>query len=151
MKKLFLFIPVTVACLLACKGNKVYDDFQHTNLSGWEKNDHIVFEIPPVSESGTYESVLSMRITHEFPFKSVTLIVTQSVYPEERIVADTLKCDLIGDNGLPMGRGVSYYQYDFPVGKQHLNKGDSVSISVRHDMKREILPGISDVGISLSR
>lgn len=29
--------------------------------------------------------------------------------------------------------------------------GDSLQISVRHDMKREILPGVSDVGIKIEK
>jgi hypothetical protein len=32
-----------------------------------------------------------------------------------------------------------------------LNKGDSLEIKIRHDMKREILPGISDIGIMLNK
>ena len=46
---------------------------------------------------------------------------------------------------------MSVYQFAFPVADVDLNEGDSVQIRIRHDMKREILPGIADVGIKLSR
>ena len=42
---------------------------------------------------------------------------------------------------------MSYYQYDFPLSTLRLKEGDSLALVVRHAMKREILPGISDVGI----
>ena len=43
------------------------------------------------------------------------------------------------------------YQYIFPLKTLPLEKDDSLFIEIRHDMKREILPGITDVGIKLSR
>ena len=46
---------------------------------------------------------------------------------------------------------MSYYQYQVPVNDITLQQGDSLHICVRHDMKREILPGISDVGIKMTR
>ena len=30
-----------------------------------------------------------------------------------------------------------------------MNQGDSIHITVRHDMKREILPGVSDIGVKV--
>ncbi|MFQ9996553.1 MAG: gliding motility lipoprotein GldH, partial [Hoylesella buccalis] len=42
-------------------------------------------------------------------------------------------------------------QYAFDITSMDLHEGDSLHISVRHDMKREILPGISNVGVSLTK
>ena len=56
---------------------------------------------------------------------------------------------IIDSKGNVEGKGVSYYQYDFPLSTLRLEKGDSLALVVRHAMKREILPGISDVGIML--
>ena len=49
------------------------------------------------------------------------------------------------------GQGVGSYQYHFRVSEMNLKAKDSLHICVRHDMKREIMPGISDVGIEISR
>ena len=49
------------------------------------------------------------------------------------------------------GHGISTYQYNFHLTTLTLNEGDSLHIAVRHNMKREILPGISDIGIRLSQ
>ena len=45
--------------------------------------------------------------------------------------------------------GISYYQYNFNLKDITVMKGDSIIVSVRHNMKREILPGISDIGYML--
>ncbi len=66
-------------------------------------------------------------------------------------MVDTLNCALIGANGVPKGQGIGYYQYAFDITSMDLQEGDSLHISVRHDMKREILPGISNVGVSLTK
>lgn len=135
----------------ACNGHKVYDTFYHTPLSGWEKNDTLLFDVPRIQEKGNYQSDLALRINNAFPFMKMTLIIEQSVYPHHTVYRDTLNCDLIGSNGIPKGHGISYYEFEFPVAILHLEKGDSLHITVRHDMKREILPGISNIGIQLTK
>ena len=49
------------------------------------------------------------------------------------------------------GNGISYYQYTVPVCQEHFMENDSIHITIRHAMKRDILPGISDIGVKLER
>ena len=141
---------IAATALQSCNESKVYDKYDHTPLSGWEKNDTLRFDIPRLTADGMYESTLGLRITDNYPFMGLTLIVEQRLMPADTIFTDTVKCKLTDRNGKTRGKGVSYYQFRFPVTKMQLSKGDSLHIRVRHDMKREMLPGISDVGISLS-
>ncbi len=141
---------IAATALQSCNESKVYDKYDHTPLSGWEKNDTLRFDIPRLTADGMYESTLGLRITDNYPFMGLTLIVEQRLMPADTIFTDTVKCELTDRNGKTRGKGVSYYQFRFPVKKMQLSKGDSLHIRVRHDMKREMLPGISDVGISLS-
>ncbi|WP_417163197.1 hypothetical protein [Segatella sp.] len=46
---------------------------------------------------------------------------------------------------------MSYYQYNFPINIYQMHQGDSIHVAIRHDMKREILPGVSDIGIKISK
>ena len=141
---------IAATALQSCNESKVYDKYDHTPLSGWEKNDTLRFDIPRLTADGMYKSTLGLRITDNYPFMGLTLIVEQRLMPADTIFTDTVKCELTDRNGKTRGKGVSYYQFRFPVTKMQLSKGDSLHIRVRHDMKREMLPGISDVGISLS-
>ena len=149
----FLFVSL----LSSCKDSLVYDSYTHTPIAGWEKNDTLSFEVPPLAASGYYQEQLGLRITGAYPFMGLTLIVEQTIYPDkekkwEKIEkVDTIQCDLIDKNGVTKGQGISYYQYNFPINVYHISEKDSIHVTVRHDMKREILPGISDIGLKLSR
>lgn len=142
---------VAVLAVAACSDNRVYDKYMNTPTSGWEKNDTLYFGVPKLSAGGMYESSLMLRINQGYPFMSLTLIVQQTVLPSREVFTDTLKCRLIDDKGRTTGKGLNYYQYTFPISRRTMAEGDSLHVTIRHDMKREILPGISDVGLMLSR
>lgn len=143
------FMAACILLLAACNGRCVYDRYVSTPVAGWEKNDTLTFEISPVDSTRPYLSQLGLRITDAYPFTAVTLIVEQHVYPRDEVFVDTLHCQLSDERGNAAGKGISYHQYLFPVTTLNLQHGDSIHVRVRHDMKREILPGISDVGMSL--
>lgn len=144
-------IFIAAFAILSCTGNKVYDKYAHTPVSGWEKNDTLKFNIPPIAERKLYSSELGLRINGDYPFMGLTLIIEQTVFPSRETHIDTLNCSLHDTHGNSNGTGLSYYQYNFPITNIMLNKGDSLEIKIRHDMKREILPGISDIGFMLNK
>jgi len=65
--------------------------------------------------------------------------------------ADTLYCSLTDREGDVSGKGVSVYQYTFPVDTFQLHRGARGTITIHHIMRRNLLPGVSDVGIRLER
>lgn len=141
--------------LAACSRTKVYDSYCHTPLSGWEKNSPAEFSVPPVAESGSYGAEVGLRVSEAFPFTDLTLVVVIETLPQPPATATTtsvsLPCPLFSNEGRPLGAGLSYWQLAFPLNPLYLQAGDSLHVTIRHDMKREILPGISDVGFSLIR
>ncbi|EFC70658.1 gliding motility lipoprotein GldH [Prevotella sp. oral taxon 299] len=144
----FFFCTILTFCI-SCKRNVVYHHYQHTSIAGWERNDTISYAIPRLKTSGIYSINVGLRVTNDYPFTGLSLVVERKVYPSKDIRVDTLNCMIIDSKGNVEGKGVSYYQYDFPLSTLRLEKGDSLALVVRHAMKREILPGISDVGIML--
>ena len=152
-----LFIIGIALLFPSCNGALIYDKYEHTPIAGWEKNDTLSFKVPPLASDGTYQGSLGLRITGAYPFMKLTLIVTSKVFPKDgskgdyTISEDTLQCDLIDQFGRTKGQGISYYQYNMPISAKDLQEGDSLLFSIRHDMKREILPGISDIGLKLTR
>lgn len=149
-----VLIALTAAFVLtlsSCYKNKVYNNYHHTQIAGWEKNDTLYFDIPPLTRPGTYAMRLGLRTNNAYPFMGLSLIVESTVYPGKAERSDTLNCSLVDSNGNVKGQGVSFYQFNYHVTTLQLHSGDSLHVMVRHDMKREILPGISDVGIELTR
>lgn len=153
---LFILIGISAA-VSSCSNTLVYDQYTHTPIAGWEKNDTLSFEIAPIVNKGYYKEELGLRITGAYPFMGLTLIIDQTIFPDkakgqEKIEkVDTVQCHLIDQNGRTTGQGISYYQYNCPINIYQLEEGDSVHVAVRHDMKREILPGISDIGLKVQR
>ncbi len=144
-------ILTVASALLSCNRKTVYDHYEPIDIEGWEKDDTVTFCIRPVTEEGTYSEEIGLRTTTAFPFRSVCLIVEQRITPGNSLHCDTLLCTLMNENGKVTGDGVGRYQYVFPLAEMTLDKGDSLHIAVRHNMRREILPGISDIGIRLKR
>lgn len=152
MRKSLLFLLVLAGCLLAaCKNTPVYYHFEHTSENGWEKTDALDFSITPMASNGSYQEQIGLRISANYPYMSLSLIIKQTIYPAGQTYCDTLDCHLIDENGNSTGYGISQYQYLFPLKTLQLHQGDSIQCIIRHNMKREILPGITDVGIRLQR
>ena len=135
---------VSLVAMTACAADTVYYDYRHTLKAGWDKGDTLVFSVPPVRTAGRYHEVVCLRTTGAFPFTGVTLVVGQRSVPRNIVRSDVLKCTLTDRNGNAKGKGVSLCDVD-------LNRGDSLNICIRHDMKREVLSGISDVGVKIVR
>jgi len=142
---------LAVLLLTACKQRTVYYHYEHTPLSGWEKNDTLVFTTDTIAIDGTYSEEVGIRINGTYPFLQLNLVVEHLVMPAMTMKSDTLSCRLIDETGKALGNGVSNYQYLIPLTSLTLKKGDRLRIAIRHDMKREILPGISDIGLRLRR
>ena len=138
--------------MAACTDQTVYYHYEHTPESGWEKNDTLTFLTPPIAVEGQYIEDVGLRISGDYPFMALNLIVEQTVLkPHPSSLTDTLTCSLIDEEGNAKGNGISHYQYTFPLTTLRLAQGDRLRIAIHHDMKREILPGISDIGIRLTK
>jgi gliding motility-associated lipoprotein GldH len=144
-------ILLTVALAIAsCNRKTIYHHYEHTPVSGWEKNDTLQFNIPAAKERAVAQREVELRVTGAYPFQSICLIVEQTTLPSHIFRRDTITCTLMSTTGDIKGKGISLYQYRFPMSDISLNEGDSLSITIRHNMKREILPGITDIGIHLN-
>ncbi len=149
---LYIGYCVVIATLVtACQWDTVYNHYEPTPVAGWEKNDTLTFVIDPIKESGSYMEEIGLRISGDYPFTGLNLIVEQTLPKSHETRSDTLSCSLIDQRGNAKGRGISHYQYLFHLTTLHLEAGEKLHVAIRHDMKREILPGISDIGVRLTR
>ena len=135
---------------VACDDKTIYSHYESVAISGWEKNDMLSFSTPPIQQTRDYQEKIGLRISSLYPFMGLT-IIDQTRLPSMETESDTLNCNLIDQNGNATGPGISNYQYEIAFKTLSLNEGESLHIDIRHDMKREILPGVSDVGIILTR
>jgi len=126
-------------------------DYSRINSDGWMHSDSMKFAINPVDEDGEYYMKLGLRSDNIYPYMDLVLVVDRTIYPRQTMKSDTVHFDLVSTNGHSRGNGVNIYQYLFDVDTLYLDKGDSVSISIRHLMMQDSLKGISDIGIELRK
>ena len=135
---------------VSCDRRTVYFKYRHASVAGWEKNDTLTFDVPPLA-AGSYREDLGLRIDDSYPFKGVCFVVKQTFLPSGYVHSDTVNCSLISNDGQKKGAGIGYSQYLFHINTLRVHEGDSLHICIRHNMKREIMPGIVDVGIRLEK
>ncbi len=135
--------------LVSCQENTLVHEYKHTSPEGWDRTDTITFEIPPVAESGTYEVSLGLRLCNNFSYQDVH--VTSEFHLEEPSMKkkDTV-CVITSDkDGKLLGYGIAYHQYEQPYTKIQLRKGQHGKIKVYHNMNKEVLPYLTDIGICI--
>jgi len=135
--------------LAACQQRAAFSHYEPVSLNGWNREDTVKFTFGPVAESNSFCEILGLRASLDYPFTNLSLIVEQEVMPSGSVRCDTLNLSLIDVDGSPKGKGVNHYQYVIPLNSISLLKGESLLVNVRHNMKREYLPGISDIGLTL--
>ena len=70
----WLLLFFTVALVTAsCNRKTIYSHYEHTPLDGWEKNDTLVFSVPPVKHDGVYREMIGLRTSSAYPFMGLTL------------------------------------------------------------------------------
>lgn len=144
-----IFVLTVAATVMSCNRKTVYDRYQPVAQEGWNKDDTLVFTVRPVKQGGVFKEEVGLRTTGDYPFMGLCLIVEQTVLPSAVTRCDTLNCRLTSDDGNVKGRGVSCYQYRFHLTNITLADGDSLCVRIRHNMRRETLPGITDVGMRI--
>lgn len=150
----FIRYATTLYCLLAvaaCSLDTVYCQYRNVPSSGLDRCDTLSFDVSPLTESGHYQEDVGVRITGNYPFTDLVLIVDQTAVKSGKTFRDTLHCQLMDHGGHIDGGGVSHFQYHFPLTTLSLAANDFLHITVRHGMRREVLPGITDIGIMLTR
>lgn len=148
---LYIGLIIVGTLLTACHRHTVYHQYEHIPVEGWEHNDTLSFMVPAISASDNYLSELGVRINSNYPYTNLNIIVEQTILPNCQTRRDTLSCSLIDEKGTTKGTGVNYYQYLFPIATERIAQGDSLLVNIRHNMRDDILQGISDVGFRLSR
>lgn len=151
-KQIFALLSILPGIVLtSCRQDVAYNTFRHASSAGWERIDTLVYNVSPLARGGVYDLWLALRTYPAYPYRSLALIVETQTTVSHQHIRDTVYCELVRENGENVGNGIGILQYNYKVNELQLQQSDSLRITVRHDMKREILPGISDVGIALRR
>lgn len=153
MVALLCGLTALAGIMTGCEDKPLAFNYCPTPVEGWEPGDTLKFHVDTVKTAGTYRIDLGVRTSSStpYPFQSLWLVVRQHWHNPNRELCDTVMFKLTNQRGDPNGHGVTIYQYDMPWQQQQIAAGASVDISISHIMRREILPGIADVGIRVQK
>ena len=151
MNRVLCTLAVALA-LTSCNRNTLYSHYEHIPIEGWERSDTLNFRLTDIPQTGTYTEELGLRISTAFPYTALTLIVSQLAKASDLERTDTLTARLTDDDGNLNGQGgIDHHQYAFTLSAVKLQQGDTLTIAVRHAMRRESLPGICELGITVAQ
>ncbi len=137
--------------LTGCDERVIYHSYRHVPGQGWNSRDTLAFDIDTVRVAATHQFALGLRATDSYPYTAVWLAVEREFSRPDILRRDTVRCRLMDSVTHRMGKGVYMYQYEVPLPPMTLRCGQTGQVRVTHLMRREILPGIRDVGVLVSR
>ncbi|MCR5680063.1 MAG: gliding motility lipoprotein GldH [Prevotella sp.] len=143
-----LAIVATVAA--SCSRSTVYSHFEPIPQEGWERAKTLSFAVGPLADSVGCQEVLGLRVTSFYPYTDIVLIISQQALLSGLRCTDTVALPLVNEHGQSLGTGIGSQQFTLPLRQMHLKADDILHVQVRHNMHRDPLPGVSDVGIILS-
>lgn len=153
MTKAIATIVLLIATIIntSCDNSTIYNKYIHADTRGWGKNEVMEYTIDSIAQTGTYNMTLGLRINNTYPFQNLNMLISQTIYPANITHTDTITCRVTDKQGKMHGYGVTLYQYALPAATTKYAKGDSIKVRVIHNMKREVLPGIVDIGIKIAK
>ena len=140
--------------IVSCTEGVIYHEYKATPVEGWEMIDTLSFRIDSIHRTGTYSIEIGVRTSEAvgYPFQTLWLEIKQNWFADsicQMFRCDTLSCKLALPDGGQMGNGIGMRQYHFDLDTVHLSKGMNGHIRLRHLMRRNILPGVSDIGVKI--
>ena len=145
------FIIAVALALSSCNRQAIYSHYEPVDIDGWERSDTLWFYAGGLTE-GSYNEQVGLRINGNYPFKDLSLVVEQRLLSTQAIIkCDTLSLAITDDDGFFKGEGLSLLQYETDLGTISLPTSDTLQVAIIHNMKREVMPGIADVGITLQK
>ena len=149
MTKIRLVVGLASTLLFAsCDGERMYEDFQSFDNSGWEATDTVAFDVTEL-DSVTGKSLVAVRYTEDFPFSNlyIKLIFRDS---SKLVLRDTVWNMPIfaTQSGKPLGKGFgnTYTTYDtLPF----LIPSQTKEVLLLQYMRQAELLGVEAVGIKV--
>lgn len=142
-----LFCTMAILLAASCGYRQKKHTYRSISEEGWSALEPQTFIIDSLPDDGLYDVSVGIRTTHSYPYRSMWIIVEQEWENPRSLRTDTLKCNLTNEAGDFSGSGIAVHQYVFPVSRDQHKRAQRGLISIRHLMRREMLPGVSDIGL----
>lgn len=142
-------VPLVFA---ACARQTIYQDVQPIPAAGWQVDQLVAFEVEISDTIPLHELYMLVRNTTDYPYSNLYLFL-DIVFPDNRVLRDTLECMLAARDGSWTGKGfgkIRSNQFLFRDNVWFPQTG-TYQFLVQHGMREDVLKGVSDIGIRLDK
>ena len=136
---------------LSCTGGTVFHSYKPLPKEGRERRDTVCFQVPKVEEDIDGTLFVGLRTVANVGIQDVVLAVEQRNEAEGICRCDTIRYPLTDAEGNALTLGVNNHQYETQHLPFRLQKGRSAQVRIRHLMSKEVISGITEVGIRIER
>lgn len=151
MKRILLSISLLAMGLLqSCNSGLVYEKYFEIEGKGWKYIEPITFEVEVDDISKTYDLYVNVRHTNDYPYSNLWMMM-YSYPPDGEATQNRMELRLAYPDGKWIGNGLGAnitheirvkHKFAFPM------KGTYV-FTLQHDMREQIVPALSHVGIRI--
>lgn len=141
---------MAVCLFVSCDTGVVYHRYHSVAAGGWEKRDTFRFTVDTIRSAGTYVTLLCLRATAAYPYQNLSVRAIQTRRPDGMALSRVLRLGIHDAHGAPQGDGITLYTYETVIDTVTLSPGDTLHVKVGHNMRRETMPGITDVGVRIN-
>lgn len=150
MRSIAWLCGLLLLLLSACSdGRPCYHHYETVAEEGLDKEDSVVLVTDSVKEDGSYGVELCLRTSARYPYRFLALKTRVKVLPDGPELMKNLRFEVKHDNGANTGEGMIYFTHEQPFAQLALKRGDSLRMVVRHNMRRQVMPGVVSVGLKV--
>lgn len=148
--------PALLIALLAtgCADDVVFQEDAQLPNGQWERGWNPTFSFDISDTVNAHDVFLDLRHTGEYPFSNLFAFV-KLTGPGGEHLTDTVECTLADPAGRWYGKGTgfvsSYRAHVLYKMRNRFPRSGRYSIQLEQAMRRDTLPGVLDVGISVER
>ncbi len=148
----YALISLGLCLLVACHPNRVFE--QHTKMDdlAWKQENVISFQVNIEDNSTPYNFLVAIRHASGFPYQNLLLTFSRTT-PSGKKETQEHELRLADENGDYLGDGMGdFWDFSFPLetGKM-LEETGMYTLELKHDMPRDPLPLIMEVGLIVEK
>ncbi len=154
MTKQLLFLLCLSLAVSSCSLDVKFSRYEPIPSDGWDIEDTVKFSTDTLREGGRYGFTCGVRTRRAYPYQELVMMVERKVYRDTLLVLhkrEKITCPIVKPNGSATGEGIASKIHECELRDFIMNAGDSVEINVTHNMSRQLIPGIVDVGITMEK
>jgi gliding motility-associated lipoprotein GldH len=145
---------LVVMCTLALAGCEevFFQESKTISNKSWVQGSNITFDVAVIDTMTGYDFYIDLRNEASYPFANIYMFVT-TTFPSGKSARDTVECFLADKTGRWLGTGLGDVLDNHILFKDNVRfpNAGTYRFEFKQGMRKEALPSILDLGISLEK